>query len=328
VLIICLAKIALADNTGHSDPGTGNQTTSTAPRTYLIDPDITILTFCQAMANVLYAYAGHWMYFEIMAEMQEPQDFYKVFYINAPLQLGMYMTVALVGYYYLGADGKHYLIENMEEGSTWRFIVQVLLFAHIAIVYLIKNIALSRFLVKLIRPEAVESETSASKLLFAGCPAGILVAGWVVANSMPVFYDLVGLIGAVLCGPISFVLPVIFFVFSMAISWAASQAKGKTSTMMLDSVVPVSTEDTEDGEIDENPMNEECIEDGDRTEEHETDNGDVWAFVRNHLHVGHTVQMLGIVLFIVLIMITGSFSAISDIAKKAEAGEISIFSCT
>ena len=65
--------------------------------THLVDPNMTVLNFCQAMANILYAYAGHWMYFEIMAEMAQPVDFPKVFIINAPLQLMMYMTVALVG---------------------------------------------------------------------------------------------------------------------------------------------------------------------------------------------------------------------------------------
>ena len=50
--------------------------------THLVDPNMTVLNFCQAMANILYAYAGHWMYFEIMAEMAQPVDFPKVFIIN------------------------------------------------------------------------------------------------------------------------------------------------------------------------------------------------------------------------------------------------------
>ena len=35
-----------------------------------------------------------------------------------------------------------------------------------------------------------------------------------VCNAIPVFYDLLGLIGALLCGPISFVLPIGFFLLA------------------------------------------------------------------------------------------------------------------
>eukprot|EP00656_Telonema_subtile_P014351 TRINITY_DN17341_c0_g1_i1.p2 TRINITY_DN17341_c0_g1~~TRINITY_DN17341_c0_g1_i1.p2 ORF type:complete len:144 (-),score=48.31 TRINITY_DN17341_c0_g1_i1:190-621(-) len=134
---------------------------------------------------------GHWMYFEIMSEMVAPTDFPKVFYINAPLQLGMYMTVAVVGYYFLGSEGKHYLIDNLDPGSTTRFVVQMMLFVHISIAYLIKSVALTRFLVGHIQPAALESSSPASRIMFGMCATTILALGWVVANSMPVFYDLV-----------------------------------------------------------------------------------------------------------------------------------------
>ena len=131
------------------------------------------------MANILYAYAGHWMYFEIMAEMAQPLDFpkvlrmgcrphladrvWQVFYINAPLQLSMYMTVAVVGqrsqlcvieradcavagYSILGSTGHHYLPDNLPKGSLVRLLVQLLLFAHISVAYLLKHVALARFL--------------------------------------------------------------------------------------------------------------------------------------------------------------------------------------
>ena len=43
-----------------------------------VNPNLTLLSFSQAMANTMYSYAGHWMYFEIMSEMETPVDFPKV----------------------------------------------------------------------------------------------------------------------------------------------------------------------------------------------------------------------------------------------------------
>jgi len=183
-------------------------------QTHVVDPNLTFLTFTQAMANILYAYAGHWMYFEIMAEMAQPLDFPKVFYINAPLQLSMYMTVAVVGYSILGSTGHHYLPDNLPKGSLVRLLVQLLLFAHISVAYLLKHVALARFLCESIRAGSADSSAKRDKLLFAGSTLCILAGGWVVCNAIPVFYDLLGLIGALLCGPISFVFPIGFFLLA------------------------------------------------------------------------------------------------------------------
>eukprot|EP00658_Telonema_sp_P-2_P067974 TRINITY_DN5690_c0_g1_i1.p1 TRINITY_DN5690_c0_g1~~TRINITY_DN5690_c0_g1_i1.p1 ORF type:complete len:507 (-),score=120.50 TRINITY_DN5690_c0_g1_i1:98-1618(-) len=199
VLVVCLTKMAQTGRADHVE-------------THLFEPTMTLLSFCQAMANILYAYAGHWMYFEIMAEMEEPTDFPKVFWINAPLQLLLYMTVAVIGYYYVGSGGHHYLIDNLEEHSESRLVVEIMLFVHIAISYLIKNVALAQFVVGKVRPSAVESNSKRARMVYGLCSVSILCMGWVVANAMPVFYDLLSLIGALLCGPISYVLPISFFV--------------------------------------------------------------------------------------------------------------------
>merc|ERR1711865_569276 len=112
----------------------------------------------------------------------------------------------------LGNTGHHYLPDNLPKGSKVRVTVQILLFAHIAVAYLLKHVALARFLCDSIRPGSADSGAKRDKLLFGGCTLVILAGGWVVCNAIPVFYDLLGLIGALLCGPISFVLPILFFV--------------------------------------------------------------------------------------------------------------------
>lgn len=41
-----------------------------------------------AASNVVYSYAGHWLYFELMVEMEQPEHFPRVFWINVPIQVG------------------------------------------------------------------------------------------------------------------------------------------------------------------------------------------------------------------------------------------------
>eukprot|EP00913_Durusdinium_trenchii_P007356 g6915.t1 len=55
-----------------------------------------------AASNVVYSYAGHWLYFELMAEMERPEQFPRVFLINVPIQVSLYLLVACWGYHFAG----------------------------------------------------------------------------------------------------------------------------------------------------------------------------------------------------------------------------------
>merc|ERR1712086_4800 len=290
LLAICLIQIA---NNGRSATTT----------TDLVNPNLTLLSFSQAMANTMYSYAGHWMYFEIMSEMETPVDFPKVFYINAPLQLGIYMTVAVTGYHYLGSEGEHYLIDNMEQGSTARVVVQMLLFVHISISFLIKNVALCRFVVDRIDASALARKDTSSRLLFAAVSSAIIALGWVVANAMPVFYDLLGLIGALLCGPISFVFPIGFFVLAKML-WTS-----ETDRLCTPKGEPQADDDNHGSYGGAASL------------------GEVGRWVASHMPPYQISWMSAIVMFVGLIMVTGSISSIKDINSKVQAGEASVFSC-
>ena len=83
----------------------------------------------------------------------------------------------LTGYHYLGSEGEHYLIDNMEQGSTARVVVQMLLFVHISISFLIKNVALCRFVVDRIDASALARKDTSSRLLFAAVSSGDWLTG-------------------------------------------------------------------------------------------------------------------------------------------------------
>ena len=49
-----------------------------------------------AASNLVYAYAGMWMYHEMMAEMEAPADFPKAFAVSGPIMVSLYLLVAFL----------------------------------------------------------------------------------------------------------------------------------------------------------------------------------------------------------------------------------------
>ena len=89
-------------------------------QTYLFARELDAMAVFNGATNLVYAYAGMWMYFEIMAEMAEPADFPKAFLISGPIMVSLYLLVACVGYYYLGEDASGSLVENLPTGPAYR----------------------------------------------------------------------------------------------------------------------------------------------------------------------------------------------------------------
>lgn len=148
------------------------------------------------------------MYFELMDTMSQPQDFPRAFAISGPFMMTVYLVVALASYT-LGA-GRDDLVASMEKGTTLR-VVALLLFVHVAIVYLIKSVVLARYFHGLFHPGEVEQRTAASYFRHGGWGVAMLSFGFLVANAVPFFSHLLGLIGGLLAGPINFILPIVFY---------------------------------------------------------------------------------------------------------------------
>jgi len=187
----------------------------TEVNTFAFAEDLSFWNVFGAASNIVFSYAGQWLYFELMADMQTPEDFPLVFIINAPLQVFLYLLVACWGYYFAGDQAKGYFLDNLPDGEPYRW-ASILLFAHVAIAFLVKNVVVSRAMHKLLSPQRVdvglrEPGGARAQAEFAACVVFLLVVGWIIANSVPFFSDLLALIGSLLSGPISFIFPIAFW---------------------------------------------------------------------------------------------------------------------
>jgi len=281
---------------------------------------LTFGSFFGAMTNVLYSYAGHWMYLELMSEMSVPSDFPKVFYINAPVQLTLYLGVALIGYYYQGDKASGYLPDNIPPGTV-HGVASALLFVHVMVAYLLKSIPLARYLHTLIDPASADETSYAAHSKFAACGIGILIAGTLVANAIPFFDTFLGLIGGILSGPIAYVVPIGLFVCGTAMkesdasrrrsnteleemSFCESDVTGAELTSSVsDELTPRPTQVESETVSLRNEDGASCLERFD--------------FSAAFKEIGNMelLFMSGITVFIVLIMVVGTYSQLTHLAQ-------------
>mmetsp|Transcript_66850 Transcript_66850/g.178302 ORF Transcript_66850/g.178302 Transcript_66850/m.178302 type:complete len:460 (+) Transcript_66850:33-1412(+) len=213
VVVIVLASVAIR--------GRESQTGSPA-----IADDLSVGSFFSGFSNILYGYAGHWLYFELMAEMRSPIEFVKVFVVNTPVQLVTYLLTAGVAYYFVGSKaGSPGLVEEMPR-DAWYQVASAALFLHVVVVFLVKSVVLTRFLALYVAPECVQGRTIRLRLTYAGLALAMLGMECVVGLLIPSFSLLLGLIGALFAGPISYLFPVLFYVGAVRLSDGDSGSEG------------------------------------------------------------------------------------------------------
>ncbi|CAL1159565.1 unnamed protein product [Cladocopium goreaui] len=198
--------------------------------TFAFAEDLSFWGVFGAASNVVYSYAGHWLYFELMVDMQKPEDFPRVFLINVPLQVCLYLLVACWGYHFAGDKAEGYFLDNLPDSDAFR-IASALLFLHVLIAFLVKNVVLVRAVHKIVAPSRVdvslrESGGQRAQAEFATCAVLLLCAYWAVANAIPFFSDFLALVGSLLSGPISFVLPAVFLMGALQREAGSSSAAG------------------------------------------------------------------------------------------------------
>eukprot|EP00439_Symbiodinium_sp_Y106_P076719 s552_g15.t2 len=205
--------------------------------TFAFAEDLSFWTVFGAASNVVYSYAGHWLYFELMADMKTPDDFPRVFLINAPLQVFLYLLVACWGYHFAGDKAEGYFLDNLPDGEPYRW-ASILLFAHVAIAFLVKNVVICRALHERLAPSRVDTGFREpggvrAQAEFSAIVVFIFTIGCLIANSIPFFSDMLALIGSLLSGPISFLLPIAFWIGARRALAGAEQTSVRSGTCQM-----------------------------------------------------------------------------------------------
>ena len=176
--------------------------------THLVQmPEGGFWSFFTAFSGFVFAFAGQSIYVEMMSEMKQPRKFKKSLGVGMPSIAALYSLTSFVQYYYTGTNAKSFLLDHVP--SDWRkTTIYSFMLVHMLISYTITQVVLSHALHKRVWPQtAHEHGSTRARLHWGACSTAVLVVAYVIANGVPFFDALTGIIGALLLSPIAMIIP-------------------------------------------------------------------------------------------------------------------------
>jgi len=178
--------------------------------TEVVADGLDFATVMKALSSIFFAYGGQFMFYELMAEMKDFTDFPKTFTIAGPFQVGVYLLVGIVGYYYKGVNASGFFLDNLPFGPMFRA-ASAIFFFHICVSFLVLGHVLARVLHIWVAPRHVNDLGWKGSLQWFGCTSAVCIVSYVIANSIPFFDSLTGLIGGFTIPVMSLMMPVMCY---------------------------------------------------------------------------------------------------------------------
>ncbi|GME48002.1 Chaperonin TCP-1 conserved site [Neofusicoccum parvum] len=173
--------------------------------------------------NIIFAYAGHVAFFTFISELKDPRDFPKALFTLQAADTSMYLIVATVVYRYAGADVASPALGSA--GPTVKRVAYGIALPTIVIAGVIYGHVAAKYVY--VRAFKGSRHMHARTWVGAGGWAGITLAIWVVAwaiaESIPNFNTLLGLISSIFASWFTYGLSGVFWLF---INWGGSGRRG------------------------------------------------------------------------------------------------------
>ncbi|KAK4994714.1 hypothetical protein LTR66_005316 [Elasticomyces elasticus] len=155
-----------------------------------------------AVSNITIAYAGHVAFFGFISELQQPRDFPKALAQLQITAITLYVVVAVVIYYFAGQKvaspalgSASPIVRKIAYGiATPTIVVAGVINASVAA----KNIYV-RFWRGLGKKEVMSEKSFRARASYWVICASLWIVAFIIAEAVPVFNNLLGLIGALLC---------------------------------------------------------------------------------------------------------------------------------
>ncbi|KAI9932412.1 hypothetical protein MW887_008653 [Aspergillus wentii] len=170
----------------------------------IVNSDASFADAIGAVSTLVFAYAGTPAFFSIAAEMRAPHHYNRSMILCQSLMTCFYIAIGVVIYYYcgsyvsspaLGSAGP--VLKKVSYGfAIPGLLASTLLFIHITAKYI--------FVRLLHGSRHLASNTLTHWMVWLSCTIGIALIAYVIASAIPVFSDLVSLVGALLGTPMCF----------------------------------------------------------------------------------------------------------------------------
>lgn len=164
-------------------------------------------TAFNSISNVVFAYGGHVAWVSFIAELRNPKEFPKSLVLLQAVDISLYLVAAVVIYRYAGEDvaspalnSNTALIRKIAWGIALpTIIIAGVIFAHVTVKYIYLRVFSGT---KYLNSRGLVATGS-----WVGLAIGTWTVAWIIAESIPVFSDLLGFISALFASWFSYGFP-------------------------------------------------------------------------------------------------------------------------
>lgn len=150
-----------------------------------------------SVTNIIFAYGGHATFFPFMSEMRDPREYYKALFVLQGIDISLYVVVAVVIYRYAGN-----MVASPALGSTSPLIQKIAYGIAIPTIFVAGiingHLASKYILIRIFRKrqEVLHSRSWTILGAWGSICVTINVIAWIIAEAIPVFGNLLGIISA------------------------------------------------------------------------------------------------------------------------------------
>ncbi|OJJ79968.1 uncharacterized protein ASPGLDRAFT_77366 [Aspergillus glaucus CBS 516.65] len=178
-----------------------------------------------SVSNVVFAYASHNTFFNMMAELEDYRDYPKALALLQSIDICLYLVTAIVIYLYAG-DG----VESPALSSAGPLIAKVaygVALPTIVIAGVIYgHIAFKTMYIRIFAgTDRMHKQDFVAVGSWIGLALSLWVLAWIIASAIPVFNNLLSLMSALFASWFSFGLPGIFWLYLNRGRWVESPRK-------------------------------------------------------------------------------------------------------
>lgn len=175
-----------------------------------------------AVTNIVFAYAGHVNFFTFISEMRNPEEYAKGLYLLQFADTTLYTIVGVVIYRYGGPDVSSPALGSTS--STVRKIAYGIAIPTIVIAGIINgHVAAKMIYIRLFRGKPILHERSfRSYGIWTALVVVLYIIAWVIAEAIPVFNNLLGLMTALFASWFTYGLSGYFWLYLRKGHWFES----------------------------------------------------------------------------------------------------------
>ncbi|TBU50271.1 transmembrane amino acid transporter protein-domain-containing protein [Dichomitus squalens] len=194
-----------------------------------------------AVTDIIFAYAGHVAFFTFIAEMKEPEDFPKALYALQITDTTLYLIVGIVVYAYTGANTVSPALGNT--GVTLRKVAYGIALPTIIIAGVINGHVCAKLIfIRIFRRKGVHSRHMTSHswtgwLTWAAICTAIWALAFVIAEVIPFFNDLLGVISSLFAAWFTYGISGIFWFHMTPRSERWTTARQKANTIFWSGII-------------------------------------------------------------------------------------------